>query len=151
MHSANCPTCGCPSPMASPTHSPSSSAPPTPSTSSSPVSSNRTRCVKRKRLTSIRDELNSADELNSGDEQSAISDEKDNNNNSSDVDGICDDVVATHLRHMEAREHYEEFQGQLPMSRCQSSSTVTANVTSSPPCSTLRVTRSVDKAKQSLK
>lgn len=110
-HSPYCPTCGCPSPMASPVHSsaPTSPAPQSPSTpSSSNPAGSRVKSSKRKRLASITDD-----------------DETDSNNNNASDDVVievvnCDEVLANHLRHMEARQReYEEFQGQLPSSRCK--------------------------------
>lgn len=147
IHSPYCPTCGCPSPMASPTHTPSSSAPPSPSslsasvadespaandtannatvtaTETTPASHHRSRRSKRYRLSSI-DEV----EVNNN---SVSSPERNNENvddnsravmtNSANTNLMScgtgdDDLVASHLRHMQTREQLDEFRGQLPVS-----------------------------------
>lgn len=137
-HSPYCPTCGCPSPMASPVHS-SAPASPAPQSPSTPSSSNPTgprgRRAKRKRLATVNDEINNNNnDVDNHDNHSDNNIHSDGSSSSSDetLEVNCDDdVLASHLRHMEAREQFDEFQGRVPLR-----------------CKPIRITRSSDRASQ---
>lgn len=99
--------------MASPVHS-SAPEPLEPQQLSTPSSSTSTgprgprgRRAKRKRLATNNDET---DNNNNNEHTTSSSDET--------IEVNCDAVLANHLRHMEAREQFDEFQGQLPL-RCK--------------------------------
>jgi len=110
-HSPSCPTCGSPGPF-----SPSRSSTPSPLASSpgSPQSEtvDRSRRPKRKRLSSIGEEI--SDEESAGESSS-----EESIDNAPAGTESCD--LDSHLRHMEAREHLELFTGRLPPPKASTS------------------------------